>query len=194
MAVTANAEYAERMKLMHLHGMSRDAWKRYTQAGSWSYEILAPGFKYNLTDLAAAIGIHQLRRCDEFHRRRMAIADQYEAAFANVPGVLTPQVDDRIAHGWHLYVVQIDPAQVPMGRDGFIRELVARNIGVSVHFIPLHIQPYYRDRYGLAPGDYPNALAAYERIVSLPIYARMSDADVQDVVEAVQDIALGVRS
>ena len=194
MVVTANAEYAERMKLMHLHGMSRDAWKRYTQAGSWSYEILAPGFKYNLTDLAAAIGIQQLRHCEAFHRRRRAIADQYDAAFAGVPGIATPQVADRDGHGWHLYVIQVDPAQIPMGRDAFIKELVARNIGVSVHFIPLHIQPYYRDRYALAPGDYPNALAAYERIVSLPLYARMSEADVQDVIEAVQDVVLGVRS
>lgn len=194
MAVTANPVWAERMKLMHLHGMSRDAWKRYTQQGTWSYEILAPGFKYNLTDLAAAIGIEQLKKCDAFHRRRREIADRYDAALANVPGVQAPQVADRDAHGWHLYVVRIDPAQVPMGRDAFIRELTARNIGVSVHFIPLHLQPYYRDRYGLAPSDYPNALAAYEGLVSLPLYARMSDADVDDVIEAVQDVVMGVRS
>jgi perosamine synthetase len=194
MAVTANPVWAERMKLMHLHGMSRDAWKRYTQQGSWSYEILAPGFKYNLTDLAAAIGIEQLKKCDAFHARRRAIADRYDAAFANVPGVVTPQVADRDGHGWHLYVVQIDPAHIPMGRDAFIRELTARNIGVSVHFIPLHVQPYYRDRYGLRPDDYPQALAAYQGLVSLPLYARMSDGDVQDVIEAVQDVALGVRS
>ena len=194
MVVTGNEAYAERMKLMHLHGMSRDAWKRYTQNGTWSYDILAPGFKYNLTDIAAAIGIQQLRKCDAFHARRRAIADQYDAAFANMSGIRVPQVAERDAHGWHLYVVQVDPAQVPMGRDGFIRELVARKIGISVHFIPLHIQPYYRDRYGLAPGDFPNALAAYERIVSLPIYARMTDADVHDVIEAVQDVMLGVRS
>ncbi len=194
MVVTGNEAYAERMKLMHLHGMSRDAWKRYTQNGTWSYDILAPGFKYNLTDIAAAIGIQQLRKCDAFHARRRAIADQYDAAFANMSGIRVPQVAERDAHGWHLYVIQVDPAQVPMGRDGFIRELVARKIGISVHFIPLHIQPYYRDRYGLAPGDFPNALAAYERIVSLPIYARMTDADVHDVIEAVQDVMLGVRS
>ncbi len=194
MVVTGNEAYAERMKLMHLHGMSRDAWKRYTQNGTWSYDILAPGFKYNLTDIAAAIGSQQLRKCDAFHARRRAIADQYDAAFANMAGIRVPQVAERDAHGWHLYVIQVDPAQVPMGRDGFIRELVARKIGISVHFIPLHIQPYYRDRYGLAPGDFPNALAAYERIVSLPIYARMTDADVHDVIEAVQDVMLGVRS
>ncbi len=194
MVVTGNEAYAERMKLMHLHGMSRDAWKRYPQAGTWSYDILAPGFKYNLTDIAAAIGIHQLRKCDAFHARRRAIADQYDAAFAGMPGIRVPQVEERDAHGWHLYVIQVDPAQVPLGRDGFIRELVARKIGISVHFIPLHIQPYYRDRYGLAPEDFPNALAAYERIVSLPIYARMSDADVRDVIEAVQEVMLGVRS
>jgi perosamine synthetase len=194
MAVTANPVWAERMKLMHLHGMSRDAWKRYTQQGSWSYEILAPGFKYNLTDMAAAIGIEQLKKCDAFHQRRRAIADRYDVAFANVPGIRTPQVADRDGHGWHLYIVQVDPAQIPMGRDAFIRELTARNIGTSVHFIPLHIQPYYRDRYSLRPEEAPNAIAAYQGMVSLPLYAKMSDADVEDVIEAVQDVALGVRS
>ena len=189
MVVTDRDDIMERMRLMHLHGMSRDAWKRYTQNGSWSYEILAPGFKYNLTDIAAAIGIHQLRKCHAFHRRRLGIADQYDAAFAGLPGVSIPRVQDRESHGWHLYVIQIDPERLTIGRDAFIDQLIARNIGVSVHFIPLHVHPYYRERYALQPSDFPNAWAAYERIVSLPIYAKMTDDDVRHVIDAVREIA-----
>ena len=193
MVVTDRDDVMERMRLMHLHGMSRDAWKRYTQNGSWSYEILAPGFKYNLTDIAAAIGIHQLRKAEAFRERRLAIADQYDAGLAGVPGVQLPRVEDREAHGWHLYVIQIDPAQLTIGRNEFIDRLIARNIGVSVHFIPLHVHPYYRDRYSFQPDDYPHAYAAYERILSLPIYAKMSDEDVRHVVEAVREIAQEAR-
>jgi dTDP-4-amino-4,6-dideoxygalactose transaminase len=189
MVVTDRDDIAERMRLMHLHGMSKDAWKRYTQNGSWSYEILAPGFKYNLTDIAAAIGIHQLRKCHAFHRRRLAIADQYDAAFADLPGVSIPRVADRDGHGWHLYVIQVDRDRLTIGRDEFIDRLIARNIGVSVHFIPLHVHPYYRERYTLRPTDFPNAWSAYERIVSLPIYAKMTDEDVRHVIDAVRDIA-----
>ena len=189
MVVTDRDDIMERMRLMHLHGMSKDAWKRYTQNGSWSCEILAPGFKYNLTDIAAAIGIHQLRKCDTFHRRRLGIADQYDAAFAGLPGISIPRVEDRESHGWHLYVIQIDPERLTIDRDAFIDRLIARNIGVSVHFIPLHVHPYYRERYALQPSDFPNAWAAYERIVSLPIYAKMTDDDVRHVIDAVRGIA-----
>jgi dTDP-4-amino-4,6-dideoxygalactose transaminase len=189
MVVTGRDDVAERMRLMHLHGMSKDAWKRYTQNGSWSYEIMAPGFKYNLTDIAAAIGIHQLRKCEAFHRRRLTIANQYDAAFADLPGLAIPRVEDREGHGWHLYVLQVDAERFGIGRDALIEQLIARNIGVSVHFIPLHVHPYYRDRYGLEPGDFPNAWSAYQRILSLPIYAGMTDDDVRDVIDAVHDIA-----
>ena len=193
MVVTDNDDYAERMKLMHLHGMSRDAWKRYTQDGSWSYEILAPGFKYNMTDIAAAIGIHQLRKCYAFHQRRMAIAQMYDDALRDVPGIHTPVVADPSGHGWHLYVIQVDPAVLSIDRNTFIEKLIARNIGVSVHFIPLHLHPFYRERYGCQPTDFPNALAAYERIISLPLYAKMTDTDVNDVIHAVGDIAQEAR-
>ena len=193
MVATDRDDIAERMRLMHLHGMSKDAWKRYTQNGSWSYEILAPGFKYNLTDIAAAIGIHQLRKCQAFHRRRLTIADAYDAAFADLPGISIPRVEDRESHGWHLYVIQVDPERLTIGRDAFIDRLIARNIGVSVHFIPLHVHPYYRERYALRPQDFPNAWTAYERIVSLPIYAKMTDDDVRHVIDAVRGIALEAR-
>ncbi len=189
MITTDRDDIADRVRLMHLHGMSRDAWKRYTESGSWSYEILAPGFKYNLSDVASAIGIPQLRNCGRFHARRREIARRYTEAFASLEGVRAPVVKDDLAHAWHLYVIQLDPAALAIDRDEFIRQMMARNIGVSVHFIPLHVQPYYRDKYGFSPGDYPDAFAAFQRIVSLPIYARMSDGDVDDVIAAVRDVA-----
>lgn len=188
MITTNDDGFAERVRLMHLHGMSRDAWKRYTESGSWFYEILAPGFKYNLTDIAAAIGIPQLRRCEEAHARRREIARAYDDAFSGIDAIRTPRVAHEADHAWHLYVLQVNPAALRLDRDGFIRELSARKIGTSVHFIPLHVHPYYRDKYGFQPSDYPNTHAAYERILSLPIYARMSDADIGDVIEAVLDI------
>jgi len=189
MITTERDEYAERMRLMTLHGMSRDAWKRYTQDGSWRYEILAPGYKYNLTDVAAAIGIPQLRRCTDFLERRAAIARAYTRAFEDLDAIQTPWVRDEAEHGWHLYVIQINPEALRIDRDVFVKKLLERKIGVSVHFIPLHIHPYYRDRYGFKPEDYPNAFGAFQRIISLPIYAKMTDADVEDVIEAVRQIA-----
>ena len=185
MIATDDDGMAARMRLMSLHGLSRDAWNRYTEGGTWSYEVLAPGFKYNLTDIAASIGLPQLKRFRAAHARRMAIAARYTEAFAGLPGLATPRVLEPEAHAWHLYVVQIDRDAFGIDRDAFIRGLAARNIGSSVHFIPLHLHPYYRYRYGLRPRDYPNALAAYQRIVSLPIHAGLSDADVDDVIEAV---------
>ena len=188
MAVTDRADLAERMRLMHLHGMSRDAWKRYTQNGSWSYEILAPGYKYNLTDIAASIGIHQLRRAEAFHVRRRRIALMYTEALSGLRGVEVPEARDEGGHAWHLYVLRLVPEVLTIDRDTFIARLVAMNIGVSVHFIPLHLHPYYRDKYGFAPTDFPNAYEAFQRILSLPIYPKMTDDDVQDVIDAVRSL------
>jgi perosamine synthetase len=189
MVTTDDDRYAERIRLMSLHGMNRDAWKRYMQGGAWSYEIVAPGFKYNLTDVAAAIGLPQLKRCDEFHRRRIEIVQSYQRGLSGVRGVSLPEVSDVESHAWHLYVIQVEAAELKISRDAFIEELAARNIGVSVHFIPLHTQPYYRDTYGYSPNDFPRAFEAFQRIISLPLYARMSDPDVQDVIDAVSDVA-----
>ena len=188
MAVTERADLADRMRLMHLHGMSRDAWKRYTQNGSWSYEILAPGYKYNLTDIAASIGIHQLRRAEAFHARRREIARRYNEALSGLRGIEVPEVRDEAGHAWHLYVLRLVPGALTLDRDTFIARLVAMNIGVSVHFIPLHLHPYYRDKYGFAPTDFPNAYEAFQGIVSLPIYPKMTDDDVQDVIDAVRTL------
>jgi len=189
MVTTDDDRYADRIRLMALHGMNRDAWKRYMQGGAWSYEIVAPGFKYNMTDVAAAIGLPQLAHCDQFHQRRLEIVRSYQRGLAGVRGISTPDISDLDSHAWHLYVIQVQPAQLTISRDAFIEALGARNIGVSVHFIPLHVQPYYRDTYGYSPNDFPRAFEAFQRIISLPLYARMSDADVQDVIDAVCDVA-----
>lgn len=188
MAVTPHERYAERMRVMHLHGLSRDAWKRYTQNGNWRYDILAPGFKYNLTDIAAALGLAQLKRSDAFHARRKAIAARYTRELGALRGLRVPVVADPDAHAWHLYVIQVNSGALTIERDAFIDRLIARNIGVSVHFIPVHLHPFYRDKYGYRPADLPRASAAAERILSLPLYPGMTDQDVADVIAAVRAV------
>jgi dTDP-4-amino-4,6-dideoxygalactose transaminase len=189
MIATANPDWAERMRIMSLHGISKDAWKRYTAEGSWRYEIIAPGYKYNMTDMAAALGISQLARCEDFLRARLRCKRLYDEGFAAEPAVQTPAARADIEHAWHLYVIRIDPRQLRINRDQMIDLLKQRNIGVAVHFIPLHLHPFYRDTYGYAPADFPNASAAFERIISLPIYPRLTGADIADVVTAVTDVA-----
>ncbi len=189
MAVTDDELLAERMRVMRLHGMSRDAWNRYARGGSWAYDILAAGFKYNLTDIAASIGIHQLKRCDAFHARRRLIASRYTEAFSNVQGLQVPAAGDEMSHAWHLYVLRVEPEALTIDRDAFIRALSALDIGASVHFIPLHLHRYYRHKYGYFASHFPNASAASRRILSLPLYPRMTDQDVEDVIGAVRGIA-----
>ncbi|MDQ6680595.1 MAG: DegT/DnrJ/EryC1/StrS family aminotransferase, partial [Pseudomonadota bacterium] len=185
MVVTRDTALAARMKVMRLHGMSRDAFNRYTAtAPSWYYEIVAPGFKYNLTDIAASLGIHQLRRARAFQERRQAIAERYAEALAGLPLLLPPGPAPGDLHAWHLYVVRLTDA-APIARDAFIEKLYAAGIGCSVHYIPLHLQPYWRDRYALRPEQFPHSQHAFERTVSLPLYTRMTDADVQRVIDAV---------
>jgi perosamine synthetase len=186
MATTRRAELADRMRMMSLHGISRDAWKRYTAEGSWRYEILDAGYKYNLTDVAAALGLVQLAKCDRMREARRRIASQYDAAFAGVPGLRVPVCRPDREHAWHLYVVRIDRSSARVSRDRFIERLKQAGIGTSVHFIPLHLHPYYRNRDGCRPEDLPVATSAFEEIVSLPIYPRMSDTDLADVVAAVK--------
>jgi dTDP-4-amino-4,6-dideoxygalactose transaminase len=186
MLVTRDPALARRAKVMRLHGMSRDAFDRFTaKVPSWYYEIVAPGFKYNLTDIAAALGIHQLKKAHQFAERRAAIAAQYNAAFADLPVITAPVAPSGELHPWHLYVLRLLP-EAGIGRDAFIEQLFAQGIGCSVHYIPLHLQPYWRDRYGLRLERFPASQAAYERITSLPIYSRMTEADVQRVVAAVR--------
>jgi len=168
--------------------MSRDAWKRYTSEGSWYYEVVAAGFKYNITDIAAALGLQQLARREWLLERRQAIAARYTEAFAPYVELETPPNPAHVQHAWHLYMLRLRPERLTIGRDEFIKRLSAANIGTSVHFIPLHLQPYYRDAYGLTPSDFPAALDAYQREISLPIYPSMSEDDVEDVIAAVTAI------
>ncbi|MCC7075672.1 MAG: DegT/DnrJ/EryC1/StrS aminotransferase family protein [Acidimicrobiia bacterium] len=188
--VTTSAESdAARLRLLGRHGIEADAFARYAGSGpSWYYEVVEAGFKYNLMDPVAAIGIEQLKRIDGFQRRREEIADRYHAAFAGLP-LRTPYVEDGTdLHAWHLYVIQLDLADLAIDRDAFIVELDRRGVGTSVHFIPLHVHPYWRDRYGFKPEEFPSAMSVYECAVSLPIYPDMSDGDVEHVIEAVTDV------
>ena len=189
MATTANPEWAERMRMMSLHGISKDAWKRYTASGSWYYEVEYPGYKYNLTDIAASLGLVQLKRVEEFYLARKRIAGLYDAGFSDVPEIRRPAVRDDVQHAWHLYVIQLDLDRLRIGRDEFIEALKKENIGTSVHFIPLHLHPFYKRTFGYKPSDFPKATAAFDRIISLPIFPKMSDADVERVVGAVRNIA-----
>ena len=186
MVVTRDAGLAKRIKTMRLHGMSRDAFDRFTaKVPSWYYEIVAPGFKYNLTDIAAAMGIHQLKRAREFHRRRAQIAQVYHQGLAGLPVLTPPGPRAGDLHAWHLYPLRLGDAAV-MDRDALIEQLFAAGIGCSVHYIPLHLQPYWRDRYALRAQAFPHSQHAYERMLSLPLYTRMTDADVQRVIAVVR--------
>ena len=196
MITTENEEYADRMRIMSLHGISKDAWKRYTAEGSWYYEITAPGYKYNLTDIAAALGVAQLKKADAFLERRKRIAERYHEAFQELNELDLPganEGEEGTTHSWHLYVIRLNLQQLQIDRNKFIEELRRKGIGTSVHFIPLHIHPYYRETYGYQPDDFPVAYEAYKRIISLPIYAKMTDQDVDRVVEAVTQIVKSNR-
>ena len=187
--LTGDPEFLHRARIASLHGMSHDGWKRYAEGGHWFYEVLLPGFKYNMTDIQAAIGLAQLARLDRLQARRRAVAAAYHAAFAGHDAFELPVERPEVEHAWHLYVLRLQPGVLRIGRDRFIEELTARKIGTSVHFIPLHLHPYYRDTYGYAPDAYPVALSNYERMLSLPLHPGLSEADVDDVVAAVLDIA-----
>ena len=192
--LTASPEFLAQARIVSLHGMSRDAWKRYDKGGSWYYEVMLPGFKYNMTDIQAALGVWQLRKLARFQQRRAEIVAQYNQAFGNDPALELPVVRPEVDHAWHLYVLRLRPEALSIGRDQFIQELAARNIGSSVHFIPIHIHPYYRDRYGFTPQSFPVAYGNYERMLSLPLMPRLTDRDVGDVIEAVQDIMRRFRA
>jgi dTDP-4-amino-4,6-dideoxygalactose transaminase len=188
MITTGDDSLAERIRLLSQHGMSRDAWKRYTESGSWYYEVLEAGFKYNMTDIQAALGIHQLRRLDGFIRRRQEIAAIYDEAFSDVPEIILPPRQPGRNHTFHLYPIRLRPGVLRLTRSQFIDELRARNIGTSVHFIPLHRHPFYRERYGYRPEQFPVAEEIYQGLISLPLYPKMTDQDAGDVVAAVREL------
>jgi dTDP-4-amino-4,6-dideoxygalactose transaminase len=185
---TDDEALAERCRMMSLHGISKDAWKRYTAEGSWYYEIVAPGFKYNMTDVAAGMGIAQLQKAERMHRRRTEIAARYTEAFSPLAALQTPSEPAKGQHAWHLYMLRMNLSRLTIDRNRFVEELRSHNIGTSVHFIPLHVHPYYRDRYGYRPEDYPVAFTQYLREISLPIYSKMNEQDVDDVIDAVLEL------
>ena len=188
MVCTDNDSWAERCRIMALHGISQDAWKRYSAEGTWFYEIVAPGFKYNMTDIAAAMGLAQLAKAERMLERRREIAGRYNTAFSGQPALQIPADSTESRHAWHLYLLRLNLDTLRIDRAQFVQEMKNRNIGVSVHFIPLHIHPYYRDLYGYRPDDFPAAFEQYLRVISLPAYSKMSDQDVADVVAAVLDV------
>lgn len=186
--LTGSEELLEQARVLSLHGMSRDAWKRYEQGGSWYYEVVSPGYKYNMTDIQAALGLHQLRRLEGFQRRRGEVVRAYNDAFSGCEALELPVERAEVEHAWHLYVLRLRPEALTIDRDQFIRELESRNIGTSVHFIPVHLHPYYRDKYGYAAGDFPVAYENYRRLLSLPLSPRLTDEDLADVIEAVLQV------
>ncbi len=186
--LTGEEAFIERARIISLHGMSHDAWKRYDKGGNWYYEVIYPGFKYNMTDIQASIGLAQLKKVNSFQKRRREIVTAYNEAFKGQVALETPVVRPGVVHAWHLYVLRLNSDVLTIGRDQFIEELKIRNIGTSVHFIPIHLHPYYHDKYGYKPEDLPIAYSNYLRLLSLPLYPRMTDQDVTDVIEAVLDI------
>jgi dTDP-4-amino-4,6-dideoxygalactose transaminase len=186
--LTGDPELIERARVVSLHGMTRDAWKRYDKGGSWYYEVVYPGFKYNMTDIQAAIGLWQLRKLDSFQKRRRQIVQQYNEVFGDIDALEVPVERKDVEHAWHLYVLRLRREVLRIGRDQFIEELKERNIGTSVHFIPIHVHPYYRNKYGYKPEDFPVAWENYQRMLSLPLNPCLSDQDVADVIEAVLDV------
>ncbi len=193
-AVTNDEALAARLSLLSLHGMNRDAWKRYTDTGSWYYEVTAPGFKYNLSDVLAAIGIGQLERFDELQRLRRERVDRYDAGLAGCEAVRLPVTRPDVTHAWHLYPIALELERLTIDRARFIQELRAEGIGTSVHFIPIHRHPHFRDSLRLEPGRFPVAERAYERAISLPLFPGMSERDVDDACEAVRKVAAHFRA
>jgi dTDP-4-amino-4,6-dideoxygalactose transaminase len=175
-------------RMWSLHGMNRDAYKRYSAEGSWYYEVVLPGFKCNMTDIQAAMGIQQLRKLPKHQQRRKEVVMKYNHAFSQMPEIKIPVERPDVESAWHLYVIRLNLEMLTIDRNRFIEELKLRNIGTSVHFIPIHLHPYYRDKYRYKPEGFPVALRNYQKIISLPLHPRLSDKDIDDVIEAVNDV------
>jgi dTDP-4-amino-4,6-dideoxygalactose transaminase len=186
--LTGAVELLDTARIWSLHGMSRDAWKRYDRGGSWYYEVILPGFKYNMTDIQASLGLGQLGRLPGLHARRREVAHAYNRAFSQFEALETPTERPEVEHAWHLYPLRLRPAALRLDRDQFIAELTDRNIGTSVHFIPVHLHPYHRDRYSYQPEDYAVSYRNFQRSTSLPLHPGLSDQDVADVIEAVIEV------
>ncbi len=188
MVSVADEELANRIQMRRLHGMSRDAWKRYGTGGSWRYDVAYPGFKYNMTDIAAAIGLVQLRRLDELQQRRREIVARYRLALADCDALELPTCRPEVDHAWHLFIVRMEHDRLSIHRDEVIEKLNAAGVGTSVHFIPLHVHSYYREKYGYNDKSLPEASKQWQRMISLPLYPGLSDHQVDFVAAQVTEI------
>ena len=188
MAITDNEDYANKIKVLGLHGMSKDAWRRFSDEGYKHYQVVYAGFKYNMMDIQAAIGIHQLPRIEKYWKRRKEIWERYNDAFKGLPVFIPAPIPDYVKHSYHLYTLLLDIDRLRITRDEFLNEMTKRNIGVGVHYIALHLHPYYQETYGYKRGDFPNAEWLSDRSVSIPLSAKLTNEDVEDVTEAVREI------
>jgi dTDP-4-amino-4,6-dideoxygalactose transaminase len=188
MIITNNLNYVKQIEILRLHGMSRDAWKRYIHKGFTHYEILSPGYKYNMTDIQASLGIHQLKKIEKYWRKRKKIWEKYNFSLQHLPIIPPPPVKEGERHAYHLYTILLQLEKLKISRDDFITKMFNLNIGVGVHFIPLHLHPYYRNKFGYKKGDFPNAEWIGERTVSLPLYPKLKNKEVEDVVFSVTKI------
>lgn len=188
MIVTNNIDYHNRMKIMRLHGINRDVWDRYnSKLPNWYYEIVDAGYKYNMTDIAASLGIQQLKKLDSFHKKRKLIASLYNETIGNIEEIDIPRLDED-SHSWHLYIIQLKSKRFT--RDDFINMLFKKGVGTSVHFIPLHLHPYYKEKYGFSTNDFPVAYKCFKRVISLPIYTKMTEQDVLKVANTIKELIL----
>jgi dTDP-4-amino-4,6-dideoxygalactose transaminase len=188
MACTESQEHADRMRIMSLHGISRDAWKRYMAEGSWYYEIVAPGYKYNLTDIAAAIGLHQVRKADDLHKRRTKLAELYLELLCDMDELVLPQVMPNRIHSWHLFPLRVQLNKIDLDRAELVDELRRAGVGTSVHWMPLHMHPYYREKLGYQACDCPCAASIYPELISLPLYPELSVEEVEYVCRTLKEI------
>jgi perosamine synthetase len=188
MVSTGQEEWAERIKFLRLHGISKDAWKRYSGEGSWYYEVIEAGYKYNMTDIQAALGLAQLRKLEQMRDMREEIAQRYSKVFKTFAAIEIPDIRPDRESAWHLYVIKLNPEALSIDRNRFIDELKEIGVGASVHFIPLHRHPFYRKTFGYDAADFPVSEWLYERIISLPVYPGMTDGDVDFVIESVTDV------
>ena len=193
MITTDDDGLADRARKYRLHGISKDAWKRYTSEGSWYYEVVLPGYKYNMTDIQASIGLHQLRKIDKFNQKRAQLSRLYTELLEDVEEIELPIVHPEVKHVWHLYVIKLKLEKLKINRAQFIDELRKRGIMTSVHFIPVHLHPFYREKFGYEIGKYPKAESIYQRVISLPLHTKLSEQDVEYVAKTIKSIVYKYR-
>ena len=186
--LTGPAELVQKARLMSLHGMSRDAWKRYAVGGSWHYDVCVAGFKYNMTDLQASLGMTQLAKLAGFQKKRNRIVRAYNKVFSKIKALQIPTDEKYGTHAWHLYILKLNSGELKISRDDFIKQLTARGIGTSVHFIPIHLHTYFKNKYGFKNNDFPVAYGEYQRMISLPLYPAMTPTEVSRVINSVLEI------